>query len=121
MGADDEKVPPEVRAAISNFLNDIQNDPQPFAVSDALRAVRRVFPDLDVSDADLADAVASEASTAGLHIHYDIDQVRKTSSLERWENEGGTVGQSEQGNEAAPRKTDDTDGAGRGAKAKRKR
>lgn len=118
MGADAEHISPEVRAAISNFLNDVQDDPRPFAISDALRAVRRVFPDLNVSDADLADAVASEASTAGLRIHYDIDQSRDTSSQEGGGNEAGP---GEQGNEAARRKSTDTDGAARSARAKRNR
>lgn len=64
---------PEVRAAISTFLNECQRGGQFFEVSKALDAVRRVFPDLDISDADLADAIASEALTAGLDIHYDTD------------------------------------------------
>ncbi|MEP9373305.1 hypothetical protein [Mesorhizobium sp. KR1-2] len=66
------EVPPEVRAAISAFLNDSQEDEGPFAVSKAIEAVRRVFPELELSDRDLADAISSEALTAGRNIHYDI-------------------------------------------------
>lgn len=64
---------PEVRAALGTFLNECQRGGQLFEVSKALDAVRRVFPDLDISDADLADAIASEALTAGLDMHYDTD------------------------------------------------
>ena len=39
---------PDVRAAISTFLNESLRDAQPFAISDALKAVRRVFPDLEI-------------------------------------------------------------------------
>jgi hypothetical protein len=118
---------PEVRAAISVFLNEAQKDTQPFTISDALTAVRRVFPDLEISDADLADAVASEASTAGLHILYDIDQSPEAGSrsLERWDDEGGAIGMTEgektRRREAARRKVDDTDGTRRRAKEKQER
>ena len=97
MNSDDlaQHLSPDVRAAISTFLNESQRDAQPFAISDALNAVRRVFPDLEITDADLADAITSEALTAGLDIHYDIDPPRKASSLERWDNEGGAIGKQE--------------------------
>ena len=97
MNSDDpaQHLSPDVRAAISTFLNESQRDAQPFAISDALNAVRRVFPDLEISDADLADAITSEALTAGLDIHYDINPPRKASSLERWDNEGGAIGKQE--------------------------
>ena len=58
-------VSPDVRAAIGSFLNEAQRDARRFALSDALEATRRVFPDLEISDSDLADAIASEALTAG--------------------------------------------------------
>ena len=119
MNTDDPAQPlsPDVRAAISTFLNESQRDAQPFAISDALKAVRRVFPDLEISDADLADAITSEALTAGLDIHYDIDPPRKASSLERWDNEGGAIGKTESAlDEAERRKITDTDGTRRRAK-----
>lgn len=84
-------VPPEVRAAISDFLNESQSDSRPFALSLALDAVRRIFPDLQVSDAELADAITSEALTAGLDIDFDVPAV-KNRSLDRGDNEGGAVG-----------------------------
>ena len=106
---------PEVRAAIGSFLNEVQKDTRPFAISDAVQAVRRVFPDLEISDADLADAVTSEAATAGLDILYDVvDQPGEASlrSMERWENEGGAIGTTEgaknRRQKADRRKTNDT-------------
>ena len=127
MNSDDpaQHLSPDVRAAISTFLNESQRDAQPFAISDALNAVRRVFPDLEISDADLADAITSEALTAGLDIHYDIDPPRKASSLERWDNEGGAIGKKEPAqparDEAERRKINDTDGTRRRAKESEER
>lgn len=90
---------PDVRAAISAFLNDSQRGDQSFDVSEALDAVRRVIPNLEISDRELADAITTEASTAGFDIHYDADQNPKTlerRALERWDDEGGATGQASQ-------------------------
>ena len=127
MNGDDpaQHLSPDVRAAISAFLNESQRDAQPFAISDALNAVRRVFPDLEISDADLADAITSEALTAGLDIHYEIGQPRNAGSLERWDNEGGAIGKMKPAqpsrDEAERRKINDTDGTKRRAKASEER
>ena len=87
-------IPPDVRAAISAFLNECQKEAQAFAVSEALGAIRRTFPDLDISDSDLMDAITSEATTAGFDIEYDAAKTSETlkrRSLERWDNEGGAI------------------------------
>ncbi len=92
--AQEHSLSPDVRAAIRSFLNDIQGDGQSFAISAAMDAVRRVFPDVEVSDTDLLDAIASEASTAGFDIEYETDQrpkALKRIALERWDNEGGAA------------------------------
>jgi len=60
---------PEVRAAIAAFLSACQQEARPFATSEALGAVRRMFPDLDISDTDLMNAITSEAFVAG----FDVD------------------------------------------------
>jgi len=88
-------IPAEVREAIKQFLTTSQDKSQPFRISAALGAIRRVFPDLDISDNGLVDAIASEASVAGFEIDYDGEhepRVIKRNALERWDNEGGAVG-----------------------------
>ncbi|PSJ57094.1 hypothetical protein C7I85_22925 [Mesorhizobium soli] len=50
------------------------------AISEALGAVRKVFPDLDISDEDLIDAISSEASAAGFDVNYDLPKPSKASN-----------------------------------------
>ena len=116
------KMPPEVRAAISAFLSACQKEAQPLATSEALGAVRRAFPDLDISDTDLMDAIISEASIAG----FDVDTpdpasaARMRDSLEEWDNEGGAVGKPPR-SETRGGSGNDTDGTRRRAKATKDR
>ncbi|MBD9508954.1 hypothetical protein IB265_19440 [Ensifer sp. ENS10] len=111
-------ISPEVRAAIGAFLSACQKEARPFATSEALGAVRRVFPDLDISDTDLMDAITSEASVAG----FDVDTpdpasaARRRVSLEEWDNEGGAPRSETQG-----RSGDDTQGRRRRARATKDR
>lgn len=94
-------IPPEVREAIKQFLTAAQEETGPFAISEALGAVRRVFPDLDVSDSELVDAIASEASVAGFEIDYHSGGEPKAimrKALDRWDNEGGAIGKNGRGN-----------------------
>jgi hypothetical protein len=114
------RISPDVRAAISNFLrNERQGDARPFAVSEALNAIRRVFPDLEISDSDLVDAIASEALAAGQAIDFDVPKspaaLQLKSSLERWEDEGGAPRRSKLGREAKRRIVNDTAGTRRRA------
>ncbi|WP_373414757.1 hypothetical protein [Ensifer aridi] len=87
------EISPEVRAAISAFLSACQKEARPLATSEALGAVRRLFPDLDISDTYLVDAIISEASLAGFDVvtpdHKSAARMR--DSLEEWDNEGGAV------------------------------
>ena len=88
-------IPPDVRAAIGTFLNECQKEARPFAISEALGAIRRIFPDLLISDGDLLDAITSEASTAGFDIDYDVprkSETLKRKTLEGWDNEGEAIG-----------------------------
>lgn len=117
------QIPPEVRAAIGAFLNECQKEARPFAIPEALGAIRRIFPDLDISDADLVDAIASEATHAGFDIDFDAPTppgTIKQRSLERWDNEGGAIGSSPQ-TEVQRSKKDDTSGTRRRAKATKDR
>ncbi|RVG72145.1 hypothetical protein CN220_11525 [Sinorhizobium meliloti] len=113
---------PEVRAAISAFLNGCLKEARPFATSEALGAVRRMFPDLDISDKDLMAAISSEAALAG----FDVDTPepksapRMRDSLDEWDNEGGAVDKLPRG-ETQGRRGNDTDGKGRRAKATKDR
>jgi len=117
-------IPPDVRAAIGAFLNECQKETRPFAISEALGAIRSIFPDLQVSDVDLLDAIASEASTAGFDIDYaDISRTSETlkrKALERWDNEGGAIGKIPR-TEAQRRIDNDTSGTRRRAKATKNR
>ncbi len=91
----EHQFPPEVRAAIHEFLDDTHGADGPFALSEAIEAVRRVFPDLDMPDDDLADAITSEASVVGFDIEYDEEAAPtaiKRKEIDRWDNEGGASG-----------------------------
>jgi len=88
-------VPPDVRAAVAGFLNECQKEARPFAMAEALGAIRAIFPNLDIPDADLEDAAASEAAKAGFHIDQDNrGRGRKVQqkALDRWDSEGGAPG-----------------------------
>ena len=116
-------IPPDVQAAISAFLNECQKEARPLAESEALEAIRRIFPDLEISDVDLVDAIISEASMAGIDIDYDVAKTPDTlkrKSLERWDNEGGAIDKSPR-TEAQRRIDNDTSGAKRRAKAVKER
>ncbi|WEX75740.1 hypothetical protein PYH37_000108 [Sinorhizobium numidicum] len=116
------EISPEVRAAISAFLSACQKEARPLATSEALGAVRRVFPDLDISDIDLMDAIISEAALAGFDVVTPDRKsaARRRDSLEEWDNEGSAI-------EQPPRSkipggsSNDSDGTRRRAKATKDR
>lgn len=98
-----EHLSPEMRAAISSFLNDSESSRQPFDVAKAMAALRRVFPDLDISDADLADAITSEALTAGLDIEYGSDKPGGAQDEAERQRADDTVGTRRRAKETADR------------------
>jgi hypothetical protein len=111
-------IPADVRAAIRAFLNACQKEAKPFATEEAIGAVRSIFPDLDIPDAELVDAITSEALTAGFDARAGASQASKTpkrKSLDRWDNEGGAIGRSPRV-EAQRRIDNDTNGARRRSK-----
>ena len=75
------RIQPEVRAAISAFVNEDRGASKQLALSEALAAIRQVFPDVVISDAELADALASEALAAGLDVEFDV--LKTPKALER--------------------------------------
>ncbi|OAP35275.1 hypothetical protein AU381_26465 [Sinorhizobium glycinis] len=122
MGKHSREISPEVRAAIGAFLSACQKEARPLATSEALGAVRRLFPDLDISDTHLADAIISEASLAGFHVvtpdHKSAAPMR--DSLEEWDNEGGAVERPSR-SETRGGSGNDSDGIRRRAKATKDR
>ncbi|UUP16573.1 hypothetical protein [Nitratireductor thuwali] len=95
---DSNGVPAEVQEAIKRFLAAAEDETELIEMSEAIEAVRRVFPDLDVSDSALTDAIASEASVAGFDIDYDAERQPKAfkrKAIERWDNEGGAIGKND--------------------------
>lgn len=116
------EISPEVRAAISAFLSGCQKEARPLATSEAVGAVRRIFPDLNISDTDLMHAIISEASLVG----FDVDTPERKStaqmrgSLEEWDNEGGAIDKPPR-SEAHASRGNDTDGTRRRAKATKDR
>ena len=64
-------IPTDVRAALAAFLNQCQHEAKPFAGTEALGAIRTMFPELNISDADLEDAISSEAGNAGFDVGYE--------------------------------------------------
>ena len=72
-------IPKAIRAAIAAFLNECQREARPFASTEALGAIRTMFPHLDVTDADLEDAITSEAAEAG----FEIDKGSGTGTKAR--------------------------------------
>jgi hypothetical protein len=116
----------DVRAAIAAFLNQCQNEAKPFAGAEALGAIRTMFPELDISDADLADledAISSKAANAGFDVGYEPrtgSAKMKQKALERWGNKGRATKKAPR-TEAQRRIDNDTDGTRRRATAKKDR
>lgn len=96
MASPNFQIDPDTRAAISEFLNRCQKEARPLATSEAMEAIRRIFPGLEISDADLMDALTSEASAAGFEVVITLAEIAvRRKALERWDNEGGAIGQTQ--------------------------
>lgn len=119
-------LPADVRAAISSFLKACQNEARPFATEEALEAIRNIFPDLIIDDADLIDGLISEASVAGFDVGVTEEtRKRRRQSLDTWEDEGGAFHQKHESRQERRRArrmvVDDTVGARRGVKEDKER
>ncbi|MEQ1953606.1 hypothetical protein ABMA59_19545 [Mesorhizobium sp. CN2-181] len=68
MSSRPEQLSAEVRTAIGTFLEMCQKEARPFAASEAIRAIKRIFVDLDISDGQLVDAIIREAADAGFEV-----------------------------------------------------
>lgn len=60
-----DQIPDGVRTAIEAFLHECRKEARPFAVTEVLGAIRRMFPTLDISDIKLVNAIASRAAGFG--------------------------------------------------------
>jgi hypothetical protein len=110
-------LPANVHAALAAFLNQCQNEAKPFAGTEALGAIRTMFPELDITDADLEDAISNEAANAGFDVAYNPrtgSAKMKRNALQRWENEGGATKKAPR-TEAQRRIDNDTNGTQRRA------
>lgn len=83
---------PRVRAAIHAFLDGCQKEAHPPETVGVVGSLRRAFPELDISDADLADALIREVSWAFIS-NADAESFALAAlerhGLDAWENEGG--------------------------------
>lgn len=112
-------IPVDVREAIGAFLDKAQGGSEALVMSEALDAIRRTFPDLEVSDNDLIDAITSEAVASNVRLHIDVPRPDSSGALERWDNEAGAIKTKltdSERQEARRRLENDTDGARRRAK-----
>ncbi len=80
---DSIRLAPEVRAAVGAFLRKYRPGEGPFAISEAIHAVRRTYPVMELSDGDLTAAIARQAIAAGLNIHFDGAGRYKPSRIPR--------------------------------------
>ena len=85
---------PSVLAAIHAFLDACQKEARPPKTAGVAGSLRRAFPELDISDADLADAIIREVSRAFIS-NADAEgssaAVLEGRGLDAWENEGGAI------------------------------
>lgn len=85
---------PSVLVAIHAFLDACQKEARPPKPAGVAGSLRRAFPELDISDADLADAIIREVSWAFIG-NADAESfsvaVLERRGLDAWENEGGAI------------------------------
>lgn len=85
---------PRVLAAIHAFLDGCQKEAHPPETVGVAGSLRRAFPELDISDADLADALIREVSWAFIS-NADAESFLlaelERRGLDAWENEGGAI------------------------------
>ena len=77
-----DDIPTRVRAALDGFLDACQKEARPIASSQAVSAIRRMFPRLGMSDKGLHKAFVREASAAGFNVG-EIKQQRSEGQRRR--------------------------------------
>jgi len=93
MSSEQNRISEDVRHSIKAFLDQSQREARPFAVVEALGALKRLSPQLDVPDEEWLETLQREASSAGFEVVYEADGtlLKINRSLESWENEGGAI------------------------------
>lgn len=61
-------IPENIRKAIAGFLDRCQKEARPIASSEAVGAIRQIFPGLELTDHDLLQAFVDQASAAGFSV-----------------------------------------------------
>ncbi|MET3659902.1 hypothetical protein [Aquamicrobium ahrensii] len=64
--------PHDVNVAIEKFLKAFQTGTYPFANSEALKAIRNMFPGLDITDSELQRALLRQTATRGFEVDIAI-------------------------------------------------
>lgn len=106
-------VPVYAREAVGNMLERVRRRNAPFNLSEAVETIRTRFPELEISDAELIEAITGEAIAAGVKLKFDVLPPNRSGSLERWDNEGGAIKKApteSDKREARRRTRNDTDG-----------
>lgn len=96
MPSEQNSTPANVRQSNKAFLDRSQSEVRPFAVAETLSAFKRLSPQLNVPDEKWLDTLQREATIAGFDVGCEADGTlqKMNRGLERWENEGGAMGQS---------------------------
>lgn len=114
-------IPVDVREALGMLMEQSRKRREKLTVSEAIDTVRRRFPDLKASDADLIDGITGEAVAYDLAIEFDVPPPNSaTGALDRWDNESGAIKKrptERERREAGRRIVNDTDGTRRRTEA----
>ena len=87
-------------------------------MSEAIEAMRSLFPNLTTSDSDLIDGLVRQAVAASFALEFDVPGTNASGWLNRWDNEGGLIKKKpteSELREAKRRFVTDTDGTRRRA------
>jgi hypothetical protein len=76
-------IPVNVREVMGDILEQARKRNTPFAVSEAVDQVRRRFPDLEISDNGLIEALASEAVSANVDMDLVVSEANRTALSDR--------------------------------------
>lgn len=108
-----------VREAVKAVMMLVRDRGETLAITAAIDEFRDKFPDLDVSDTEIIEALTKEVRATGALLEFDIGEPATSVPLERWDNEGGAIKQRLTGSErheGSGSNLNDTGGARRRAK-----